>query len=314
MEQQNKEDLPAGKAGKKSNGKYIFFIIFLCLLSTTLGWLLWLEKQNVKREIIEKTVYLEKNTNLLNDLDDLKDSFSDLKTDNDSIRQELDVKIKQIEQMKVEAAKHKDDAYIIGKLRKETETLRKIMKGFVVVIDSLNTLNKTLVAEKEEITHTLKSEKKKVTKLEQDKEELNGVIELAAILKASTFRISGVRYSKGGKKENETNKAKKVEKLRIGFTIGENKVTRPGDKEIYLRVLTPDGKELFERQDEMGIFTVANNTKNFYYAAKQSIGYGNQEYIMTLYCASPGGFVPGTYNIEVYEGGMQIGKTFYALE
>lgn len=306
MELQNNE-------GRKSNRKYIIAIVFLSSLSSLLGILLWLEKQNVKREIIEKTVYLEKNTSLLNDLDELKDSFAGLETDNDSIRAQLEEKVRQIEQMKVEAAKHKDDAYIIGKLRRETETLRKIMKGFVVTIDSLNTLNKTLVAEKEEISHTLKTEKKKVSKLEKDKEELSGVIEMAAILKASAFKITGVRYLKGGKKETETNKAKKTEKLRIGLTIGENKITRPGDKEIYLRVLTPDGKELYERQDASGMFTVGDS-KKFYYAARQSIGYGNQEYMMTLYCSSPDGFAPGTYNIEVYEGGMQIGKTFYNLE
>lgn len=305
MEVQNKEE-------KKSNRKYILIIIFLLLLCIVLAGLLWFEKQNVRREIIEKTVYIERSTALEDDLSELKNSFADLQTEDDSIRKQLDERIQQIEIMQEEAKKHKDDAYIISKLKKETETLRKIMKGFVVTIDSLNTLNQTLVAEKEKITHDWRSEKKKTSKLEKDKEDLKGVIELAAVLKASAFKISGVRFAKSGKKETETNKAKKTEKIRIGFTIGENKVTRPGDKTIYLRVMTPDGKELFEREDESGMFKFGD--AKGYYAAKQSIGYGNQEYILTMYCSKPDGFVPGVYNIEVYEGGLQIGKTIYALE
>ncbi len=305
METQNKEE-------NKTTKKYTLIIFFLSLLSVTLGILLWMEKQNIKKEIVEKTVYIEKTTSLESDLSQLKEAFEDLETEDDSIRNQLNERIKQIEVLQAEAVKHKDDKYIIAKLRKETETLRAIMKGFVVTIDSLNTANQTLVAEKEKISYDLKSEKKKASKLEQDKEDLQGVINLAGVLKASAFKISGVRFKSGGKKETETNKAKKTEKLRVAFTLAENKITKAGDKEIYLRVISPDGRELFEREDEQGKFKFGE-TKG-YYAAKQSIGYGNQEYVMTMYCSSPDGFPTGAYNIEVYEGGIQIGKTFHVLE
>jgi len=51
-----------------------------------------------------------------------------------------------------------------------------------------------------------------------------------------------------------------------------------------------------------------------FYATKQSISYGNQEYIVTMYCASKDGFVPGQYITEVYSDGLQIGKSTFTLE
>jgi len=305
MESQDKQE-------NKSNRKYIMIIIFLSIACCVLGVLLWLEKQNVVQEIVEKTVYIEKTSSLETELTDLKQSFEGLKTDDDSIQQQLNEKVKQIEQMQIEAAKHKDDAYVIAKLKKETETLRKIMKGFVVTIDSLNTLNQTLIVEKAKISSDLNSEKKRTKQLNKDKEDLKGVIELASVLKATAFKITGVRYKSGGKKEVETTKAKKSEKVRIGFTLGENKVAKPGDRLLYLRVLTPDGKELSEIQDESGMFTFGDS-KGFY-AAKQNITYGNQEYIVTMYCSSKDGFVPGQYIAEVYSDGLQIGTSTFTLE
>ena len=304
MEPQNTEE-------NKSNRKYIIIIIFLLLVCCVLGELLWLEKQNVKQEIVEKTVYIEKTSSLQNELTELKHSYESLETDDKDIRLKLDEKIKQIDEMQKEAAKHKDDAYIIAKLKRETETLRKIMKGFVVTIDSLNTLNQTLIVEKEKIFHDLSSEKKRTSQLNKDKEDLKGVIELAAVLKASAFKVTGVRYKSGGKKEMETTKAKKSEKIRISFTIGENKVAKPGERELYLRVLTPDGKEL-ESQDENSTFTFGDSKGA--YAAKQNITYGNQEYMVTMYCSNKEGFVPGQYITEVYSDGLQIGKGTFNLE
>ena len=64
---------------------------------------------------------------------------------------DIDAKRERIEELIKEAAKHKGDATIISKLKKETQTLRSIMQSYVRTIDSLNTLNQTLEAEKKTV-------------------------------------------------------------------------------------------------------------------------------------------------------------------
>jgi hypothetical protein len=45
-------------------------------------------------------------------------------------------------------------------------------------------------------------------------------------------------------KQVETDRAKKAEMVKCCFTLGENKVTSAGDKVLYMRVISPDGKVL----------------------------------------------------------------------
>jgi len=93
--------------------------------------------QTTAQTEIIKTVYVERD-NIKNDLVKLKDEYASLQTNDAKLQAEIDEKRTQIEKLLKEAEKHKNDAYYISKLKKETETLREIMKGYVRTIDSLN--------------------------------------------------------------------------------------------------------------------------------------------------------------------------------
>ena len=132
---------------KKKAGVILWFVIGLLLVTN--GFTIWL-LLNKKTEIVEQKIITEKiiieRDNVKNDLLALKTDFESLKTNNTSMQKDIEEKKARIEELIKEAEKHKGDAYIIAKLRKETETLRDIMRGYVHTIDSLNTLNQTLVA------------------------------------------------------------------------------------------------------------------------------------------------------------------------
>src|SRR5690606_6837606 len=113
------------------------------------------------------------------ELENMLAEYDSLETDNDYIRMELNTRKAEIEDL-LEKAKNKD--YAIYKLRKETKTLRSIMKGYVVVIDSLNTLNIGLRQENEEVRTTLSKERGRIQELQKTKEELSGKVELASQL------------------------------------------------------------------------------------------------------------------------------------
>ena len=71
-------------------------------------------------------------------------SYDTLKTDNNQLTTEMEAQKAQIEQLLTQV---KNGNYSLSKAKKEAETLRRIMKGYVATIDSLNQANQLLTAE-----------------------------------------------------------------------------------------------------------------------------------------------------------------------
>lgn len=270
------------------------------------------EKNTVAEKVVEiKTVYVEKET-LQNDLAELKKDFETLQTNDKALQADIELKKARIEELMEEAKKHKGDAYIIAKLKKETETLREIMKHYVYTIDSLNTLNQTLVAEKKTVLKQLGEEKQKQDVLKQEKEELKNTIAKGSILTCFNVSAKGVYFKKGGKKEVETTKARKATKIKVNFSLGENKIAKAGEKPVYIRIITPDGKEMAKSYDDSYKFIF--NKSNGYYAGKENINYANVEISAATYCEGQGEMVPGNYIIEITCDGAVIGNTNLKLD
>ncbi|HWY38530.1 MAG TPA: hypothetical protein VNY73_08225, partial [Bacteroidia bacterium] len=252
-----------------------------------------------------KTVYIEKD-NIKNELLQLKTDYDNLKTGNKKLQADIDEKKLQIEELIKEAEKHKGDAHVIAKLRKETETLRQIMQGYVHTIDSLNTLNQKLVVEKKEVIKKLDEEKNKFSELNKEKQDLQKTINTASILSCYNITAQGINIKRGGKKQSVTTKAKRTDVIRVSYTLGENKLSKSGSKEIYVRIMTPDGKELAKSYDDNYRFKF--NDSFGYYAGKTTIDYANKEIGVTSLCEGSTGFVPGRYNIEITCDGVVIGQ------
>jgi len=234
-----------------------------------------------------------------------------LQTNNVELQKELEQKRAEIDNLIVQAKKHKNDAYIIFKLRKETETLRKIMKHFVVEIDSLNTLNHTIIAEKNKVVENLNSQINKTTELQKDNNTLLQTVTRGSILKAMSIKAQGIRI-KGGVKEVEVKHASRVAKIKVSFTLSENPIAKKGTKTIYVRIVRPDGKEITISESDENLVSY-NGTKGFF-ADKKEIEYQNTEMPVDIVCSSPTGFVPGKYIIEVICEGVSIGQTQLILK
>jgi hypothetical protein len=211
-----------------------------------------------------------------------------------------------------DAEKHKGDAYIISKLKKETETLRQIMRGYVRTIDSLGTLNKTLIVEKDNVLKELDSEKGKTTSLNKEKDALNATIQKGSILTCFNVTAKGVKFKSGGKKEVETGKASRAEKIKVSFTLGENKIAKAGEKTVYVRIVTPDGKEMAKNYDDNYRFTF--DKASGYFAGKETLNYANIEISGVTYCEGQGELVSGKYIVEVCCDGVVIGSTTLSLD
>ena len=296
----------------KKRGLLFWIIIGLTTSNVITIWLLVNEKSKVANTItISEKILVEKNTVEV-DLLDLQKDYQNLQTNDAAMQLEIDAKRERIEELIKEAAKHKGDATIIFKLKKETQTLRSIMQSYVRTIDSLNTLNQTLVAEKKTVLKQLGSEKEKQSVLIKEKDELKSTIAKGSILSCFNISAKAVLYKRGGKKESETNKARKTEKIKVSFSLGENKIAKAGEKTIYVRIMTPDGKELAKSYDDNCRFNF--NQSSGYFAGKETLNYSNAELMGVTYCEGQGEYVPGNYIIEITCDGVVIGNTSLKLD
>lgn len=307
----------------ENNNKETFrkrIILFLSILSGILLItniylliLLFNQKQKTNEQVvITKEVIVERD-NVKTALEELKKEYEDLKTDNADLQREIDEKKAYIEELLKEAEKHKNDAAVIAKLKKETETLRQIMKGYVRTIDSLNTLNQQLVEEKKVVEKKLGEKEVVINEMSKKQEELKSTIEKGSILSCSNIKAIAVQLKKGGKKESETTRAKRANKIKVSFTLGENKIAKAGPRDVYIRIMTPDGKEMAKEYSDLYKFTF-NKTSSGYFAGTETIQYANAQMDVVVYCEGSEPFVPGTYIIDIVVDGVVIGNTTLKLD
>jgi hypothetical protein len=301
------------RSGRRRGVAILWTIIAALLVTNGITiWLLVEEKNQVAQErVVIREVMVERD-NVAADLLQLQKDYADLQTTDAAMQKDIEEKKLRIEELLKEAQKHKGDSYMIAKLRKETETLREIMKGYVHTIDSLHTLNQTLVAEKRTVLKKLDEEKVKQTKLVKEKDELKSTIAKGSILTCFNISAQAVGFKRGGKKEVQTSKARKTQKIKVNFSLGENKIAKAGEKTVFVRIMTPDGKEMAKNYDENYKFSF--NGSVGYWAGKETLNYANTEISGVTYCEGQSEYVPGNYMIEIVCDAVVIGSTSLKLD
>jgi hypothetical protein len=306
MEEQTSED------NRKKGGLLWIVIGLLVVANSVTFWMYWQEKNKAASEVVIKEQVIVERDNVKDELLQLQKDYGNLQTSDKTLQAEIEAKKAEIAQLLEDAEKHKGDAYIISKLKKESETLRQIMRGYVRTIDSLGTLNKTLIVEKNNVLKELDTEKGKITGLNKDKEDLQATIQKGSILTCFNVVAKGVKFKSGGKKESETTKASRTQKIKVSFSLGENKIAKAGEKTVYVRIVTPDGKEMAKNYDDNYKFTF--NKSSGYFAGKETLNYSNAEISGVTYCEGQGDLVSGNYIIEISCDGVIIGSSNLRLD
>ncbi len=315
----NPTTTPAATKEEKNNRKlhaiYLFIIFILAGLCAYMSFQYKELKTIVATHEIKIETVVKEKEDVTEDLKDLKEQYALLETNDAAINAELQAKRVMIDSLLVLAEKHKGDSYYIAKLKKETSTLRAIMKGYIVTIDSLNQLNGKLIAEKKEVLGQLDNEKNRTKLVEGEKEALKGRIDRAAVLSTMNVKAIGIKQSRGGKKDSETTKASKVDKIRVTFDVADNDLTIAGGHAIYVRIITPDAQELTQERSPARQFSFGNTTA--YFAAKKTIDYQNQPMTVLILCPKAkeeDELAPGKYLVELYSDKVMIGTTTMVLE
>jgi hypothetical protein len=255
-----------------------------------------------KNKMVEmKTVLEQEKDSLANELRLMVHGYDTLKTDNDTIMANLQKEKKRIVQLLSITA---SNVQLIKKYKNEIGTMREIMKGYIVQIDSLNTLNQQLVAENTGIKQQITEVQNTNVELTKAKEDLSSKVVVASVIQAKD--INAVTLNK---KRKETTRINNIDKLRICFTLRENPIAAPGEKEVFMRVIRPDSLVINTSQDNLFDF----NGNKLVYSASRLVDYLNQDIEMCIFLDNTGDLIIGSYSVELYLENNIIGRTTFAL-
>ncbi|MGN0187235.1 MAG: hypothetical protein ACI392_05750 [Paludibacteraceae bacterium] len=227
------------------------------------------------------------------------------KTDNDSLLQRLNQEQTRVQLLLEELRTVKaTNARRIAELKKELASVRKVLVYYIAQVDSLNTVNTKLVAENEVVTKKYVEASKTAEQLAVEKQMLTEKVSIAAQLDARNITVTTLNQ-----REKKTTRLSKIALMQFDFVIAKNNTAEPGNKVVYLRILTPDDVVLQKKNSD--VFRYEN--RDIAYSSKRTIEYGGEELPITMYWTVGEVLQAGVYRVDIFVDGHLIGTHTFEL-
>ncbi len=303
---QTTSQTPQNNQGKKNN-TIIYWVVIVVLLAGCVY--LFMSKNKLAAD---KDLALKQQ----------QQTIDSVKTDRASLQSDFDAASAKIDQLvsqnsKLDSALQGDKA-AMAKLQSQIKTilsnknatqaeLNKAREMITMLTDKTKAYE-ARIAELEKENTQLTGENKQLTKERDSTVENNIALKKAgSVLHASNIRMDAIHKRRNGK-EKETTKAKKVDVLRITFDIDENRIAESGTKQIFLRIVAPDGSVMSSPSNASGVMTSAKGEQVKYSVLKdimltQNVPVKN----VVVDWNQDGNYARGTYNIEIYNEGYKVG-------
>jgi FtsZ-binding cell division protein ZapB len=279
--------------------KNALVILMAILLVIVIAILFWQRSENaaVTSQLKQEKAAIE------TELSTMVLSYDSLKQNNTNLNIQFEGAQNKVKELLTEMEQVKSTSFRqISKYRDEMTTLRKIMRDYVVQIDSLNQKNQRLMAENQNVKQEVTEVKTHNQSLEQEKKKLEQTVTIASTLEAMNLNASGIN-----KKGKVQSKASKIESIKIDFTLGKNLTAKRGAKNIYIRIQRPDQLLLTKSDNDLFKF----EGLKIPYSAVREVEYEGMELPVSIYWDNTGEspLIPGQYTIDVFADGNNIGTT-----
>jgi hypothetical protein len=288
---------------------YKISIGILLAIIAVLTWMLINQKKEI---VIQEKDSVGMQMELQNQLDSLLAEHERVKVSYGELSNSLSERDSLINVKALEIKKLLGSKAELAVVKHKLAQLQQITQVYEQQIDSLFTVNRKLKAENDKIKIDYNLEQQKTTDLSKDKEALNEKITGAAVLKA--YKITAIAYkSRGVDKEKETDKAARADKIKVCFTVSENKLVSSGYKRFFVRIARPDNSIL--TRGPAYTFQFLGQTLQF--SAMETLNYeGDAADVCTYYERPVNGteLVKGRYVVNVFTEDREIGQASFELK
>ena len=282
---------------KNRNGGLKTATIILAVAALALaGALAWVysQKSGLVNELEdEKAELTQQLLNLQSDFENLNSDYENINSQLDTSREQVALLIDKLS--KTEATNRAK----IRQYEKELGTLRSIMRGYIVQIDSLNTLNKQLTADAAAARREAAESRQANENLTKQVENLSGQVAAGSVVKGRGLSLAAYNAS-----ERETDRSSRVTYFLATVTLAANDIAERGPLRVYVRVKDPNG-----------VILLNNNSTDFTYngetltaSASREVDYEGEDLAVGIYVKDMSDLGKGIYTVEAYTEKASLGR------
>jgi len=282
----------------------IVILVLLLLLLGSVYYNIKLSSESSALTTEVKSVKTEKES-VMNDLKSLKDSYDKAIAENTTMSDELIAEREKVVGLMAQLEKSKVNAASLAKYKDQFLTLQTKMNELLKQVDVLKKQNQVLTTNLDSTKVVLSDAKNYNQVLVGQNEELAKTVEKGSKLsilnlKTATFKL------RGSGKHIETDKASRVDVLKVSFTIAENSIAKSGDKTYYVQIIDSKNNVLGDK------VTVNFGDKSLTYSFTAGVKYENKT--VDIVHELPGkDFAAGTYFVNLFDKNELVSKSSFTL-
>jgi len=293
------------------NIKIITGILAVLLVATAgFAYKFYSDGEEVKTELTNEKIALNKEKDVvLADLQEMVDRYDGVIADNDLKDTELNDARDKIESLMNDIRSKKATIASLSRFRTEVLKLREERNFLFAQNDSLRIDNGLLVRRVDSTNYALVKQKGIKDSLFMENDKLAKRIKKGSALNVDGLKAVGVIQRSSGKLV-ENSKARRVDKIRVCYTIPTNKLTGKGNKKLFVQVLDPSGVVLGANKEYR-----FSKGKRLTYSTISKFHYDKTELdVCENIDPSEDKFEPGDYKVSIYDKTQLLTETVVNLK
>ena len=247
---------------------------------------------------------LEKRDQVIKELESLQKDYDEAVTVSKQNADELADAKARIAQYIDSLKTMKADINVLFKYRDQVEVLKKERQRLLAINDSLRKYNVKVTQERDSTALALNVRTTQLDSVSQKASELSKVIDEGSILSLKSLTAQGMKEKSGGRYVDKE-RSGAVDKIKVCYTVGINRIAPVGNRTFYVQVLSPNGITLGDNDTA----TVGEKTVN-YSAVKKFLYERNPVDVCEYISSITKKYESGTYQVFVFDDQLrEIGKT-----
>ncbi|MFI0489879.1 hypothetical protein [Flavobacterium sp.] len=290
---------------KSSSSLKVVIAVLTALLIGSLGYIFKVTT-DAKSVQTELTKTVSEKDSVVKNLQELKTTYDAAIAENTSMSDELKKERDKVVNLIEEVKKSKGDVASMSKFKTQFVKLQGDMKVLMTENEGLKKQNTKLTTQRDSTVVVLGESKKNNEVLAGQNDELSKTVEKGSKLTVLDMKASAYKVRSSGK-QIETEKAGRVNMLKISFTIAENQIAKSGDKSYYVQIIDSKASVIGDKQ------TVNFGDKSLVYSFITNVKYENKTVQVSQ--DLPGkDFAKGTYFVNVFDKDELVSKTSFTLK
>ena len=256
-------------------------------------------EKNLASEIIDKNDALQK-------LNEIKTIYDQALIEKSELSSELEIEREKVNKLIGEIKNKNIDASTLARYESKIKDIENKMRSLILENDALKKANANLSIQVDSIGTELGASKEKNESLNNQNEELNTKIKRASKLVVTNLNAQPFKLKSSGKTV-DTDKASRVNAIKVEFTIPRNELANSGEKLYFIQIIDPKNNVIGDKKE------INFDNKLLVYSFPSKVNYKN-ETIKISEIIKGEDFVKGRYSVNIFDNGTQVSTEYFQLK